>query len=427
MSATQTSVRLSWNAAIDNVGVAGYSVYRSGTKVADTTATSHTVTGLSCGTGYSFSVDAFDAAGNRSGQASATASTAACSPGGLGSALPAPFPLSTGTTYYVATTGSDSNPGTFAAPWRTVQKALNTLTAGQKAQVRAGTYTQNLRMSRAGSAAAPITLENYPGERPILASGGGHALEVASDAAYFRLRGFIVQGFPGVSGGNIDIYGDHIEISGNEIRQSNNHGIYTEDDSSSFIHILGNWIHGNGVGRTSGQQAHGIYFQGTDHLAANNVIHDHPWGFGIQVYDENHRSIIVNNTITDSGHSGIVVGGSGGVSDITIRNNVIAHNDHNGISFDSTCPTSGIAIDHNVLFGNGWSPPIENRCTSAVNTAGGNAFGNPLFVDYAARNLHLQAGSPALGYALPAWSPLSDHDGQARPQGAGPDAGAYER
>jgi parallel beta-helix repeat protein len=80
---------------------------------------------------------------------------------------------------------------------------------------------------------------------------------------------------------------------------------------------------------------HGIYFQGTDHAAANNVIHDQPLGFGIQVYDSNHRSIIVNNTITESGHSGIVVGGSGGVSDITIRNNVVASNDHWGISFAS--------------------------------------------------------------------------------------------
>jgi hypothetical protein len=36
-----------------------------------------------------------------------------------------------GATFYVSTTGSDSNPGTPAAPWRTIQKAFNTLTAGQ--------------------------------------------------------------------------------------------------------------------------------------------------------------------------------------------------------------------------------------------------------------------------------------------------------
>ena len=37
---------------------------------------------------------------------------------------------STGRTFYVATTGSDSNPGTLGAPWRTVQKALNALQPG---------------------------------------------------------------------------------------------------------------------------------------------------------------------------------------------------------------------------------------------------------------------------------------------------------
>jgi len=34
-----------------------------------------------------------------------------------------------GTTYYVATTGRDSNPGTIAQPWRTIQKAANTVVA----------------------------------------------------------------------------------------------------------------------------------------------------------------------------------------------------------------------------------------------------------------------------------------------------------
>ena len=36
----------------------------------------------------------------------------------------------TGATYYVSTKGSDSNPGTLAEPWLTVQHAANTVTAG---------------------------------------------------------------------------------------------------------------------------------------------------------------------------------------------------------------------------------------------------------------------------------------------------------
>ena len=56
---------MSWSAASDNVGVAGYSVYLNGTKVATMTATSHTYTGLVCGSTYTVGLEAFDAAGNR--------------------------------------------------------------------------------------------------------------------------------------------------------------------------------------------------------------------------------------------------------------------------------------------------------------------------------------------------------------------------
>ena len=42
-------------------------------------------------------------------------------PGGQGSELPAPLSQSTGQTFYVATTGLDTNPGTFGSPWQTVQ------------------------------------------------------------------------------------------------------------------------------------------------------------------------------------------------------------------------------------------------------------------------------------------------------------------
>jgi chitodextrinase len=76
--ATQTSVSVGWSASTDNVGVAGYTVYRDGASVVSSGATSATVSGLACGTSYTIAVDAYDAAGNRSPQDSITAATAAC-------------------------------------------------------------------------------------------------------------------------------------------------------------------------------------------------------------------------------------------------------------------------------------------------------------------------------------------------------------
>ena len=59
-----TSISLSWSGSTDNVGVAGYYVFRGSTQIANVTGTSYTDTGLTPSTQYSYSVKAFDAAGN---------------------------------------------------------------------------------------------------------------------------------------------------------------------------------------------------------------------------------------------------------------------------------------------------------------------------------------------------------------------------
>jgi chitodextrinase len=86
-SPTTSSIALSWQASTDNVGVAGYDLYRDGAKVGNTTVPSYTFGGLSCGRGYTLGVEAYDATGNRSPRASLTTSTNTCSGGG-GSADP---------------------------------------------------------------------------------------------------------------------------------------------------------------------------------------------------------------------------------------------------------------------------------------------------------------------------------------------------
>ena len=72
-------------------------------------------------------------------------------------------------TYYVATTGSDFNKGTSeTTPFLTVNKAVDTMVAGDTTYVRGGLYIgPGVRFRRTGTAAAPIKLLNYPGESPI--------------------------------------------------------------------------------------------------------------------------------------------------------------------------------------------------------------------------------------------------------------------
>ena len=77
---TRTTASLSWTDSTDNVGISGYDVFANGSRVGTAAGPSYTVVGLSCATGYTFQVSAFDAAGNRSMRASATATTSACPP-----------------------------------------------------------------------------------------------------------------------------------------------------------------------------------------------------------------------------------------------------------------------------------------------------------------------------------------------------------
>jgi chitodextrinase len=65
-AAGATSVNLSWSPSTDDIAVTGYTVYRDGVAVGTVTSPSFTDTGLTAATTYTYTVDAFDAAGNHS-------------------------------------------------------------------------------------------------------------------------------------------------------------------------------------------------------------------------------------------------------------------------------------------------------------------------------------------------------------------------
>ncbi len=78
LSATAISdsqINLVWTASTDNVGVFGYKIYRNGTQIASTSITSFSSTGLTASTLYSYTVAAYDAAGNNSTQSLAASAT----------------------------------------------------------------------------------------------------------------------------------------------------------------------------------------------------------------------------------------------------------------------------------------------------------------------------------------------------------------
>ncbi|MCX7819112.1 MAG: DUF1565 domain-containing protein [Kiritimatiellae bacterium] len=70
-----------------------------------------------------------------------------------------------GTEYHVATTGDDANPGTAAAPFRTIQRAADLALPGDVITVHAGIYRERVNPRRGGdSPERPIVYRAAPGE-----------------------------------------------------------------------------------------------------------------------------------------------------------------------------------------------------------------------------------------------------------------------
>jgi hypothetical protein len=78
VTATTSTLTVRWTASTDNVGVAGYRVWRGSALARITTATSTTLGGLPCGTLYWISVQAYDARNNASSRAGTYARTSPC-------------------------------------------------------------------------------------------------------------------------------------------------------------------------------------------------------------------------------------------------------------------------------------------------------------------------------------------------------------
>ena len=348
---------------------------------------------------------------------------------GIASKLPAGLPRSGGMTRYVSPDGDDANDGTAEQPWGTIQHALDTLAPGEQVLVAGGTYAEDLDMSRSGTAEAPITIAAQTGETVVLEpaseSGDTYAIRFSGDASYARLQGFVIEGADGTSSTNVYFEGNahDLELSDNEIRFSQDQGVFSERTTSN-LQIIGNRIHDNGRDHLPGQhQSHGMYIEGSGHLLANNVIYDHPEGFGIQLYPALEDTTVVNNTIVRSGHSGIVMGGDDGVSGLVVRNNIVVSNADYGISMDDACPTDSI-VDTNLASDNDGGG-VEGGC-EGVDTSGKNFAANPMFVDAERNQFELQAESPAADRARAPWAPFTDLRGVPRPAGAGADIGAYE-
>jgi Endopolygalacturonase len=201
---------------------------------------------------------------------------------------------SPGKVYYVATDGDDGNPGTQEAPWRTIQKAADSLMGGETVWVREGVYEEFVTIKSSGSAAAGyITFQAFPGEKPVIdgsnlsISSGRSALVQIRGANYIVVEGFEIRGLSSASsseypaGIRVQDGGSNIHILNNEVHRIANS---SPDGNAHGIHVYGNSKTPLSQIRVSGNQVHHLILGSSESLTISgnvdgfavegNVVHD---------------------------------------------------------------------------------------------------------------------------------------------------------
>jgi VCBS repeat-containing protein len=263
-------------------------------------------------------------------------------------------PPSNGDTYYVATNGSDSNPGTDALPFKTIQKAANTVAAGDTVYIRTGTYNEFVDIESSGTENNYITFMNYNSESVTLTGGGTQDSVIYIETQnYIRIKGLTIRsttwGSIVISGCNDIIVEDCTFI--HDTAESESGAIMLYDDTEKCL-IQRNNFHITAPYQENNQHAVYRWRAGGGHVfrhntidTANNALQD-GWGGGPEdVTGYSQDSDLYGNTIIGANDDGLQP--EGGNVNVRVWNNRI----ENGLMGIGSCPTllGPIYIFRNVI------------------------------------------------------------------------------
>jgi parallel beta-helix repeat protein len=390
--------------------------------------------------------------------------------------------------YYVSPTGLDSNEGSEAKPYESIQKAADGTQPGDTVYVMQGTYTQYLHsgttisIHRSGAPDNYIVYQAYPGHVPKIISPTWNAFDLRDGVAYIEINGFVIEGVPHTmsdsSGNGIFCSGGahHIRILNNHVYNVPGGGIGSS--GCDYLHIEGNIVHHTSF--YSGYQNSGISLYqnfnfdeeaGYHNIIRNNISYASEnlrlplWG-GTQVTDGN--GIIIDDFRNEQGEGAHIpytsstlienniVFGNGGrgihcyLSDhVVIVNNTLYKNSRSADIADGelTAINSGDIIFQNNIVYAGDSCTTGNKTwqaeniifdynlyfnTQSLSVNGEHDIRNkdPLFVtasiDAGVADFQLQQKSPAINAGSVQYAPETDFTGGARVVGDGIDLGAFE-
>jgi hypothetical protein len=350
-----------------------------------------------------------------------------------------------GGTFYVSPGGNDANPGTVAAPWRTIRKAASTLVAGDTAILMDGTYTEpEIQFNNSGTATTPITVRAQNKHRAILSSTSSCNPNISAYGSHIIIDGLSLvidpsnvyctpnsaagtgvrcwDGYVGCIVRNVktdDPTGPSGKIRSHGVKTNQGNSIVEDNELAAGLETLGgdniivrrNYITGGG------NWNHGIVTKGGSHnvLVYDNIINAPSMGgWGILLGGSTNQSIphtyecynclAFNNVIRVApsfrtmgfqGANGsafwnnVAFGGAFGMNDGPSAGNINNTWKNNILDCQGSNATENLSgtytIDYNLFF----------NCTGTPSQVHAIA-GNPLFRDPAS-DYHLQAGSPAIG------------------------------
>ncbi len=478
-STSQTSVSISWTASTDNVGVSGYGLYQNNANVGSTGGTMFSFNSLACGTSYALAVDAYDAVGNRSTKAAITASTSACSVGGAAVYVSPTGSDSNGCTQFSPCLSFD-RAYHVAAPGQVVQVAAGTYPEQtllydaskegatqhvviQPAPAASVTINGNINISntRGVKGASHLTIQNMTVLQDIDVEGCGvpdgtqcpaDLTSGSNDLTFQNLRVKGPYAWVCHSCSNIQILGgvwgpdtylpchnsDHPEVSpqydsilGGKLKRPN--------------HILLDGTRWQNFSRcSSADHTECLQFEPADYVTIRNSVFTHCDTITLAFFDSlayNSKSdaglsvpdhIVIEDNFIDQSYDATGGGTYNGLQIPECTNCVIRYNSwlqnaylpttrsfndqvigNVGPQVPWSCGGSGVTFSHNVFEGATCGPTDKNVA-------------DILFVNRSTLDLHLKLGSPAINAGDPSNYPATDFDGQARPLGGAPDAGADE-
>jgi hypothetical protein len=365
----------------------------------------------------------------------------------------APTYLSAGVpeVYYVAAVGSDRNPGTAAAPFKTIQRAADIAGPGDTVIVRPGIYTGASRivsLETSGEPDAWITFRSERNRAAVLDGRSGRSQEgwyFGSGVGYVRVEGFELRD---LQEHGFDFYGGRVhdiavvrnlvhhvgrnctDTSNGRTGASLGAGAHRITFDGNVWHDIGRYKPGeNGCApRTRNYQNHdhGIYVADANEITIrNNVFRAFGRGWAIHRYSSSgspsQKLLIQHNTFVGANpyREGQIILASP-TGDLKIENNIFYRPKTAAIYFEDL-DFVGALVRNNMIYGGGIRFGRPGGVTFSRNWENTD----PRLVS--GTDLRLQATSPAINAGLPLAEVAHDALGAMRPKGGGYDLGAYER